>query len=643
MGGTTRRWGLAACLVLGGCLRLATPATQGEDGLGAPCSDAADCASGVCQQGVCCESLCSEGESCNLPRAPGHCRPLQVGDRCTERCLSGDCVDGWCCAGACDSQDPTRTCGMPDALGECHPRTLGDPCSADAECPTGVCEDGVCCEGRCGECARCDLTGARRGSCAFLASNTDPDHDCSPAEAPGCLACFSGLCLPATPGTDPAAHCPLDQACNAHGDCGLLSGAACTVDTDCARGACLAQACTTVELSLLQLPALPAAEWRRERRVLQLAITGGGDALAIVENRDFSDDTTVSITTMVTRYSAATARWDGINLPLRGPVAGVAALGEYGYVLVGTNQYTPAEAQTEPACAYTNTLGVGYCDFTGFILDTAGRVVTVDTDVKALQPQDRQLCGIKLTEVEDHTLLAALALAPPDRSCFGQDPYGVFLLQRAYPSGTWTRVGDSVTEQTGVLLGVGGTKSTRYVLQTREDTGAGELLTVDDQGVVIEPAPAGPCGQARAAAGWMSPDGSMALLGGYERGGDQGCLASWDVSRPLNDRWRSYSVGTSPGVAPLRVRGTAVLALDASPSRSIFRLISVPLDGSAPVDRRPILEEVSGAAFTHPTVSSQGPTAFAYSVSTFAVRWDPINELSSYVQNVDTPMLVFLR
>jgi hypothetical protein len=54
------------------------PVAQQE--LGATCTGAADCRSGICREGVCCESDCGAAcTSCRIAGAEGRCRPRAAG------------------------------------------------------------------------------------------------------------------------------------------------------------------------------------------------------------------------------------------------------------------------------------------------------------------------------------------------------------------------------------------------------------------------------------------------------------------------------------------------------------------------------------------------------------------------------------
>lgn len=173
------------------------------------------------------------GRTLELPEAPASVIGLSCAD--ASECATGACVDGVCCERACTSSE---SCANPGGLGRCRPRQLGAPCDAARTCAEGSCVDGVCCEsaceGTCRTCARPD----QPGRCVVQADNTDMRRQCGL-----CGACFSGLCAPATPGTDPSDSCPGELACSPEQTCGQAGGAACDPAHPCAIGDCVAGTC----------------------------------------------------------------------------------------------------------------------------------------------------------------------------------------------------------------------------------------------------------------------------------------------------------------------------------------------------------------------------------------------------------------
>ena len=202
--------------------------------MGQPCSNSADCASGVCGvDAVCCDSQCSATcRSCLVPGKAGTCSlvpagktdpaatvpcagtlacdgkgscQLGPGQACSggAMCATGLCVDGVCCLtdckGTCMScavSGSAGTCsnvpaGLPDASAsipctgssKCDGKgactlAAGQPCKAGGECTSGHCVDGVCCASACtGTCKSCSVAGSP-GVCANVPQNK-PDTSAS--------------------------------------------------------------------------------------------------------------------------------------------------------------------------------------------------------------------------------------------------------------------------------------------------------------------------------------------------------------------------------------------------------------------------------------------------------------------------------
>ncbi len=168
---------------------------------GKPCDSGIDCSSGHCVAGVCCDAACGgDCESCTT----GACVPLTAaqGPRCDgamwcdgdSMCVPvvgspcDDCPDGFFCENAV-----------------CEPEAaLGTSCTVDAACASGRCVDDVCCEDACdGACEECNGAGRCESS---------PEGDADPL--------CGGL------------------VCDGSGGCGEPNGQTCTLNSDCASGAC---------------------------------------------------------------------------------------------------------------------------------------------------------------------------------------------------------------------------------------------------------------------------------------------------------------------------------------------------------------------------------------------------------------------
>lgn len=74
------------------------------------------------------------------------------------------------------------------------PAHQGEPCGVGGECASGFCADGLCCDARCNStCSACakTKTGVADGTCAPIASGTDPDEECDGV-------CVAGACMKTT-------------------------------------------------------------------------------------------------------------------------------------------------------------------------------------------------------------------------------------------------------------------------------------------------------------------------------------------------------------------------------------------------------------------------------------------------------------
>ena len=209
----------------------------------------------------------------NEPSPPPAPARAELGSPCTDAalCASGHCSDGVCCAAECSE---SQACDTPGFRGVCTDRAYGSSCSADAQCPGGHCVDGVCCNTACtGNCMTCASDG-RAGECELAVDDTDPRRDCG-----FCMACFSGVCGAAEPGTDPHQECDGGGVCG--GDQICRSGAlqACGSDADCAVGICLAGSCARSAFSYFDGdPFLPT----EQRRAPVAAAVGPGGATALL-------------------------------------------------------------------------------------------------------------------------------------------------------------------------------------------------------------------------------------------------------------------------------------------------------------------------------------------------------------------------
>jgi hypothetical protein len=129
-------------------------------GVGTPCENSFECASGACASGVCCATTCNGPcQQCDAPGSVGMCVQLAP--------LS---------QGACPSD---QAC---DALGVCR-KKVGETCSGKGECVSGFCVDGVCCADACdGLCRSCRAAVKQQGAdglCGFIKTGGDPEAECT--------------------------------------------------------------------------------------------------------------------------------------------------------------------------------------------------------------------------------------------------------------------------------------------------------------------------------------------------------------------------------------------------------------------------------------------------------------------------------
>jgi hypothetical protein len=256
--------GVTNCNGAGACTKLAN---------GAVCTLNAECNSTFCVDGVCCGTVCNttcmacsaakkgagpdgtcgnvatntdpDNECATECNGAGLCE-VANGSACTlgSQCQSGSCTDGVCCSAACgglcqactlaktgvatgtcasivNATDPDNEClgaTSCNGAGACTKLANGTACTLPAECNSTFCADGVCCGNACTfTCMACTLakTGQASGTCANVATGTDPDVECVGA-----------------------------TNCNGVGQCGLFAnGAACTVAGECTSNSCVDGVC----------------------------------------------------------------------------------------------------------------------------------------------------------------------------------------------------------------------------------------------------------------------------------------------------------------------------------------------------------------------------------------------------------------
>jgi len=178
---------------------------QATSANGAPCTSAAQCASGYCADGVCCDSWCL-----------GSCQA------CTAT-KKGSGTDGTCGNIKYDT-DPDDECwgGSCDGKGACK-QYNGVWCSQSSQCLSGYCVDGFCCGNVCvQQCYACSTAKKGQGFdgvCGPMSAGRDPENECNPGECNGSGSCNQPQ-IPAANGT----ACVTAAQC-ASGNCVDVQGA----------------------------------------------------------------------------------------------------------------------------------------------------------------------------------------------------------------------------------------------------------------------------------------------------------------------------------------------------------------------------------------------------------------------------------
>lgn len=249
--------------------------------LGSTCSAAGDCSSSNCVDGVCCRTSCDVVcARCDAPGSEGECTASANDEACGLSCpastecrgfgsgaTSANCEAPGLCRGnvECTPTDaPVGTScrqglGACDGAGECvvpGALRLGQACKGDAECGEGHCIVGstgaaLCCDSACdGLCRTCDATGrcdeppAADQRCASVDCPTDDACRDYPEDIVGGSCRAFGACRTNVDCTAtelrPAAECTCAEA-----GCVLALGASCSVNDQCATGACEATASGT--------------------------------------------------------------------------------------------------------------------------------------------------------------------------------------------------------------------------------------------------------------------------------------------------------------------------------------------------------------------------------------------------------------
>lgn len=213
---------------------------------GASCSQASDCATGVCADGACAEPACEDGvtngDESDLD-CGGDCGACGVGSACRGDvdCTTGVCADGRCAEPTCD--DATRNGDETDldCGGSCGPCPDTFACGMAADCASGICESGACVVGTCddgvlnqsesavdcgGPCRRCE-----GGEACNLPTDCESN------------ACSDGVC--SEPGCDDGTQNGDETGVDCGGSCDATCevGAGCLLAGDCGSGVCLEGVC----------------------------------------------------------------------------------------------------------------------------------------------------------------------------------------------------------------------------------------------------------------------------------------------------------------------------------------------------------------------------------------------------------------
>lgn len=247
----------------------------GVDGECGPAQDGTDPGNDCNDEGV---ATCGNDGRCD---GKGACRKFAAGTECTaqsctggtkhfaktcdgsgacqangtQQCQPASC-NGVVCTGDCANDNecqPDEYCDI--ASGDCTKKSpKGTACvsSKASQCQSGHCVEGVCCDAACsGLCQSCKaaFTGGADGTCAPVATGTDPDGECADQGSTTCGT--DGLC-------DGAGACrkyAVGTVCNLGGCTGSskTNASTCTAQgqcqsngtTNCAPYLCLGNACAT--------------------------------------------------------------------------------------------------------------------------------------------------------------------------------------------------------------------------------------------------------------------------------------------------------------------------------------------------------------------------------------------------------------
>lgn len=200
---------------------------------GDSCTDEADCCNQYeCRAGTCHQpagtladrAVCLDGTDC----ASGSCQrsdPLVAFGQCCTRALDACTAGTFCCNPTGALVNACRAVsGTCDAC-----RTIGAACVLATDCCKGRCENTACCEPLAEACA------AGTECCSGRCGTLDKD-----GTGPKCCEGLGGAC-----GGYGLGDCCEGLYCDPFGNhkCQARPGGACTVDTDCYKGSCVASSC----------------------------------------------------------------------------------------------------------------------------------------------------------------------------------------------------------------------------------------------------------------------------------------------------------------------------------------------------------------------------------------------------------------
>lgn len=227
------------------------PAGSCAKNLGQACTKNNDCASNFCADGICCDKACNgQCEACNLPPAPGTCRPV-LGAPIGARPACAGAGAGTTCGSTCNGVDATKCNYAAPGTVACGT----DTCGSGIETKAGTCNGAGACTTSSAACDPyvCGATGCKK-ACVGPADCV-PGYYCGGVEClpkvglgasctgasmcPSGLFCTDGVCCG-------VASCGSGSSCSAgatKGECTKLAASPCTANNECASNFCADGVC----------------------------------------------------------------------------------------------------------------------------------------------------------------------------------------------------------------------------------------------------------------------------------------------------------------------------------------------------------------------------------------------------------------